>query len=138
MCYFLLHTICQYWHCSCLLTGLPVGFSGGSDAKESACHAGDLSSVPRSGRSPREGNGNPLQYFCLENPMDRAVHVRHDRETNTFASGLLWCSSLPSLFRRTTRGILLKRVRLCHFFAQNSSRVSQITESKKTGRPGLI
>ena len=80
---------------ACLLTGLPVGFSGGSDAKESACRAGDLSSVPRSGRSPREGNGNPLQYFCLETPMDRVVHVRHDRETSTFASGLLWCSSQP-------------------------------------------
>ena len=114
------------------------GLPSGSVVKNLPSDAKDMGSVPRSGRSPREGNGNPLQYFCLENPMDRAVHVRHDRETNTFASGLLWCSSLPSLFRRTTRGILLKRVRLCHFFAQNSSRVSQITESKKTGRPGLI
>ena len=38
---------------------------------ESACNAGDLGSIPGSGRSPREGNGNPLQYSCLENPMDR-------------------------------------------------------------------
>ena len=38
--------------------------------KVSACNAGYLGSIPRSGRSPREGNGNPLQYFCLENPMD--------------------------------------------------------------------
>ena len=36
----------------------------------SACNAGDLGSVPGLGRSPGEGNGNPLQYFCLENPMD--------------------------------------------------------------------
>ena len=41
-----------------------------SDGKESACNAGDLSSIPGSGRSPGEGNGNPLQYSCPENPMD--------------------------------------------------------------------
>ena len=46
------------------------GFPGGSDGKESACNAGDLSSNPGSGRSPEEGNGNPLQYSCLGNPMD--------------------------------------------------------------------
>ena len=48
------------------------GFPGGSDGKESTCNLGDLCSVPGSGRSPEEGNGNPLQYSCLENPMDRA------------------------------------------------------------------
>ena len=47
------------------------GFPGGSDGKESACNAGDQGSIPGSGRSPEEGNGNPLQYSCLENPMDR-------------------------------------------------------------------
>ena len=47
------------------------GFSGGSDGKESACNAGNLGSVPRSGRSPEEGNGNPLQDSCLKNSMDR-------------------------------------------------------------------
>ena len=46
-------------------------FPGGSDGKESACNAGDPGSIPRSGKSPGEGNGNPLQYSCLENPMDR-------------------------------------------------------------------
>ena len=46
------------------------GFSGGSDGKESACHSGDQGSIPGSGRSPEEGNGNSLQYSCLENPMD--------------------------------------------------------------------
>ena len=43
----------------------------GSDGKKSACNAGDLRSIPGSGRPPREGNGNPRQYSCLENPMDR-------------------------------------------------------------------
>ena len=49
------------------------GFPGGSDGKESACNAGDLGSIPGSGRSPGEGNGNPLQYSCLENGMDRGA-----------------------------------------------------------------
>ena len=47
-----------------------MGFSGRSDDKVSACCAGDLGSIPGSGRSPGEGNGNPLQYSCLENSMD--------------------------------------------------------------------
>ena len=46
------------------------GFPGGSEVKASACNAGDLGSTPGLGRSPGEGNGNPLQYSCLENPMD--------------------------------------------------------------------
>ena len=46
------------------------GFPGGSEVKESACNAGDPGSFPGSGRSPGEGNGNPLQYSCLENPID--------------------------------------------------------------------
>ena len=47
-------------------------FPGGSDGKMSAYNAGDPGSIPGSGRSPRKGNGNPLQYSCLENPMDGA------------------------------------------------------------------
>ena len=50
-----------------------IGFPGGSEVKASACNAGDLGSIPGSGRSPGEGNGNPLQYSCLENPMDRGA-----------------------------------------------------------------
>ena len=47
-----------------------MGFPGGSEGKASAYNAGDPGSIPGSGRSPGEGNGNPLQYSCLENPMD--------------------------------------------------------------------
>ena len=47
-----------------------VGFPGGSDGKASAYNAGDLGSIPGSGRSPGKGNGNPLQHSCPENPMD--------------------------------------------------------------------
>ena len=49
------------------------GVPGGSDGKESACSAGDLGLIPGSGRSLGEGNSNPLQYSCLENPMDRGA-----------------------------------------------------------------
>ena len=49
------------------------GFPGGSDGKESICDAGDPGSTPASGRSLGEGNGNPLQYSCLENPMNRGA-----------------------------------------------------------------
>ena len=48
-----------------------VHFPGGSAGKDFASNAGDPGSVPGSGRSPGEGNGNPLQYSCLENPIDR-------------------------------------------------------------------
>ena len=46
---------------------------GGSDNTESTCNAGDAGSIPGSGRSPGEGNDNPLQYSCLGNPMDRGA-----------------------------------------------------------------
>ena len=57
-----------FWILTILIS---VGFPGGSEVKASACKAGDPGSIPRSGRSAGEGNGNPLQYSCLENPMDR-------------------------------------------------------------------
>ena len=63
-----------------LSVGLPLniwgtreGFPGGSDSEESACHVGDLGSIPGLGRSPGEGNGNPFQYCCLEKFMDRGA-----------------------------------------------------------------
>ena len=54
---------------NCFFGGLP----GGSDGKASACNAGDLGLIPGSGRCPGEGNGNPFQYSCLENSMDRGA-----------------------------------------------------------------
>ena len=52
---------------------LEGGFPGGSDGEESSCNAEDAGSVPGSGRSPGEGNSNPLQYSCLENSLDRGA-----------------------------------------------------------------
>ena len=48
-------------------------FPDGTGSQESACNAGDSGSIPGSGRSPGEGNGYPLQYCCLENPMDKGA-----------------------------------------------------------------
>ena len=50
-----------------------MGFPGGSEVKAPACNLGDLGSIPGLGRFPGKGNGNPVQYSCLENPMDRGA-----------------------------------------------------------------
>ena len=57
-----------------LPTPVLLGFPGGSTSEESACKAGDPSLIPGLGRSPGEEIGYPLQYSCLENPMDYIVH----------------------------------------------------------------
>ena len=61
---------CPFFKLSCLIFG---GIPSSSVSKESACFAGDLALTPGWERSPREGNGNPLQYACLENAMDRGA-----------------------------------------------------------------
>ena len=48
-------------------------FAGGSDSKESTCNVGDLDSIPGLGRSPEGGHGDPFQYSCPENPMDKGA-----------------------------------------------------------------
>jgi len=55
------------------IPNLCLGFLGGSHDKESACNVGDLGFIPWLGRSPGEGNGNPLWYSCLENSMNRGA-----------------------------------------------------------------
>ena len=82
--------------------GLPRGFPHGLEGKASACNAGDLGSIPESGRSPREGSGNLLQYSCLENPMDKgaweAAVVHGVTKSRTQLSDfIIW---LPCLFRQ--------------------------------------
>ena len=74
-----------------------MSFPGGSDGKESACNAGDLRLIPRLGRSSGEGNGNPLQYSCLENPMD----------------GVAW--------QATVRGVVKSWTRLSNFHMHMNS-----------------
>ena len=81
-------------------------FPGGSDGKESSCNVGDPGSIPGLGKSPGEGNGNPLQYSCLDNPMDRGawsatVHgvgrVGHDWATSLMSYPLFKTSYKVSL-----------------------------------------
>ena len=63
--------ICMYvCVCVCVYRDIP----GGSDSSASVYNVGDPGSIPGSGSSPGEGNGNPLQYYCLENPMDRGIY----------------------------------------------------------------
>ena len=75
---------------------------GGSDGKQSACNAGDLGSIPGLGRSSGEGNGNLLQYSCLENSMDRgtwwtAVHEVEELDTTEWLTHILKLRlSMPS------------------------------------------
>ena len=72
-------------------------FPGGSNGKESACNAGDTGSIPGLGKSSGEGNGYPLQYSCLENPVDRGawqVAVHRVSELDTTEQLTLLLSSL--------------------------------------------
>ena len=65
--------LCWQSDVSAFYTCLGLGLPYSSDGKESVCNAEDQGSIPRSVRSPGEWNGNPLQYSCLENPMDKGA-----------------------------------------------------------------
>ena len=117
-----------------------INFPGGSGGKASAYNAGDLGSIPGSGRSPGEGNGNPLQYSCLENPMDRGAWwatVRGVAKSRTRLSdftylfkSMVFCYSslnglkLTSKCRETLKNFCLARKKSkrtgvgCHFLLQ--------------------
>ena len=87
-------------------------FPDGSDGKASAYNAGDLGSIPGLGRFPGEGNGNPLQYSCLENPMDggawcRPLSMGSQRVRHDWATSLHSCSKDPNSLK-TFRGRFLK------------------------------
>ena len=86
-----------------------MDFPGGSDGKASVYNAGDLGSIPGSGRSPGEGNGNPLQYSCLENPMD----------------GRAWLA--------TVHGVTKSRTRLSDFTSEVNNDADDIIEAELDG-----
>ena len=82
--------------------GTQRGFPGGSGGKESACNAEDPTSIPESGRSPGEGNGNPLQYSCLENSTDRGTwwaSVHSVTKSRTWLKDYQFHSTLPGIQR---------------------------------------
>ena len=77
-----------------------MGFPGSSDGKASACNVGELGSIPGSGRFPGEGNGNPLQYSCLENPMGGGALVSYspwDRKESDTTEHLHWLPPCRSI-----------------------------------------
>ena len=97
-----------------------MSFPGGTDIKESVCNAGDLGSIPGSGRSPGEGNENPLQSSSLENPKDRGAWwatVREFAKESVVTEGLnntfsLWASDKslrPSCWSSSLADILASR-----------------------------
>ena len=63
-----------------------MGFPGGSDSKESACSARDMGSIPGLGRAPGEGNGYPLQYSSLENPVDQSTGHKESDTTKRLST----------------------------------------------------
>ena len=76
-----------------------MDFPGGSDGRESACNAGDPVSIPESGRSPGEGNGNPLQYSCLENSIDRPWGHKESNTTESLTPFFLPHTEAPKFPR---------------------------------------
>ena len=93
---------------------IQCGFPGGSDSKESVCNVGDLGSIPGTERFPGEGNGNPLQYSCLENSMDRGawqttVHgvAKSQTQMNNFHSNFFQQDFRIQRASKITKNILI-------------------------------
>ena len=127
-----------------------MSFPGGSDDKESACDAGDLGSIPGSGRSPGEGNGCPLQYSCLENPMDRGAwraavpgvtknqtqHTQCKTVTNTtLLSVALQAKKESANFLSTTTRSILDTIKIK---AWNIKKLELVEKPGWAGRTGIV
>ena len=102
-------------------------FPSGSDGKASACNVGNLGSIPGSGRSPGEGNGNPLQYSCLENSMDGGAWWA---TVHGVAKSQTWLSN----FTHSLRLVLCMYVSLCNvIFIFRTSQYLPINRMKTYG-----
>jgi len=99
---------------------LPGGISG----KESACQARDTSSIPGSGRPPGERNGNPLQYSCLENPMDRGAWRATVHRVAKSQTRLKWLSTHAHMSQKDYEQMTMMCV------------TSELSEAYKSGNPG--
>ena len=92
-----------------MLSSLKQDFPGGSEVKASASNTGDLGLIPGLGRSPGEENGNPFQYFCLENPMDREAWwatVHGVAKSRTRLRDLTYWEAGASLIVQTVKNLL--------------------------------
>ena len=114
-----------------------MGFPGGSDGKKSTCNVGGPGLLPGLGRSPGEGNGNPLQYSCLENSTDRrawwaTVHGvkidRHDWATNTFTF------TFPSVLETCWNNSFLICISVCPYHLARGTASSNVV-FKRTDSP---
>ena len=96
-----------------------MGFPGGSDGKASACNVRDQGSIPGSGRSPGEGNGNPLQHSCLENPSPWGCEESDTTERLHFTSlpSNLWVIILPCWYCFLMHKIFFSWSAICLFFS---------------------
>ena len=115
------------------------GFPGGSDRKESACSVGDLGSIPGSGRSPGEGDSNPLQYSCLENPMEEEPRKSHGWGSLACYSlwgrrvGHDWATSFSLLSLdegQEKRSTMTENTHTCLFLRQHKNTLYFIQHSK--------
>ena len=122
--------------CVCLvLINGTSSFSGSSYGKESGCNAGDPGLIPGSGSSPAEGNGNPLQDSCLENPMDRPWGRKEsdttERLTLSFSNGVseagCHLKSFPSVSNFLRYGVFLR----ASYGLSNNSRILNLRKKKK-------
>ena len=112
-------------------------FPGGSDSKASAYNVGDPGSIPGSGRSPGEGNGNSLQYSCLENPMGRGAWlatVRGVAKSRTRLGDFTITNSMPVRFH--CMYLPLARISLsgAAFFQHHGELLSSIPHQAKSAR----
>ena len=98
---------------------ISLDFPGGSEGKVSMCNAGDPGSIPGSERSPGERNGNPLQYSCLENPLDGAawqarVHgVTKSWTRLSFTLYILYCCQMVQLSLKLA-SVLPAAIQVCN------------------------
>ena len=109
-----------------------LDFPGGSDCKESACNAGDLGSIPGSGRSPGGGRGNPLQHSCLENPVDRGATVHGVPKSRTRLSHSHYLPPSISMHSFILHSYLLEA---CYPQGREGSRCGRC---QHLGRPGKL
>ena len=105
----------------CKVIGI-LGFHGGSVSNESTCYAGDLGSIPGLGRSPGGGHGNPLQYSCLENTMDRgAWWALQSKRLQRIAQGWSDLARTHAHTRAWLKGAFLQgQTDLCNLLRYNS------------------
>ena len=110
-----------------------LSFRGGSDSKESTCNAGDPGLIPGLGRSPPEGNGNPLQYSCLDNSMDREAWQAIVHRVTKSWTRLIW-SDLKAKKKASKYGILISRIKM---WLQYSMSINMKTKSQILPVPEL-